>query len=99
MTTPADSMICSLEGIAMIDRSVVEALLYRVAYAALDHYPAKPVDEPGYTIDEDLDWCLQALDLPGKELDGLRERIRAVITDPTGHRQQFVRDLNALIGD
>jgi len=82
----------------MLDRSEAESLLYRVASAALSYYPDKPTLEPGYTIDEDIDWCLRPLShLPAHHLQTLRARIADIITDPTAQRQAFVRDVNALI--
>lgn len=81
----------------MLDRSQVDAAVYRVAVAAFTYYPDRPEVEPGYTIDEDLDWCLRPLQrLPHEELEALRERIRALITDPGADRQGFIRHLKSL---
>lgn len=81
----------------MLDRSQVDAAVYRVAVAAFTYYPDRPQAEPGYTIDEDLDWCLRPLHrLPQAELEVARERIHALITDPAGDRQGFIRYLNSL---
>ena len=81
----------------MLDRSQVDAAVYRVAVAAFTYYPDRPEAEPGYTLDEDLDWCLRPLRrLPQAELRALRERIRALITDPSADRQGFIRHLKSL---
>ena len=98
MTTPHTPDLSRKEPV-MFDQSIAEALLYRVAVVALGYYPTKPAEEHGYTIDEDLDWCLQVLDLPATQLSGLRDTIRDVITDPTRHRHQFVRDLMNTVPD
>ncbi len=82
----------------MLDRAEAESLLYRVASASLDYYPDKPTDEPGYTIDEDIDWCLRPLShLPDRYLQSLHARIAEVIADPTSRRRDFVREVRALI--
>ena len=49
------------EGPTMIDRSDCEATLYRIAICAFTYYPDKEADEPGYSVDEDVDWCLAPL--------------------------------------
>lgn len=81
----------------MIDRAQAEATTYRVAFAALTFYPDKPAVEPGFTIDEDLEWALQpVLDLPPTEFDLVRDVARATIADPTGHREELTRLLAEL---
>ena len=81
----------------MIDRADTEATLYRVAIAAFTYYPGKEHDEPGYTINEDIAWCLQPLAaLPAETLHELRETVRTLITTPTADRQAFIRYLAAL---
>lgn len=81
----------------MIDRADTEAALYRVAICAFTYHPDKERDEPGYTIDEDITWCLQPLTaLPAETLHELRETVRALITTPTADRQAFIRYLAAL---
>ena len=78
----------------MLDRADAEATISRVAFAAFTYYPEKPIEEPGYTIDEDLDWCLEPLrSLPSDEVAVLRERIRDLITGAADDRQAFIRDL------
>tara|TARA_R100000365_G_scaffold3528_1_gene11905 strand:+ start:13613 stop:13867 length:255 start_codon:yes stop_codon:yes gene_type:complete len=82
----------------MLDRTEAESLLYRVASAALGYYPDKPAREPGYVIEEDIDWCLKPLSrLPRRYHDTLRTRIREVVEDPTAHRYEFTRDVMALV--
>ena len=80
-----------------IDRADIEATRYRVAICALDYYPAKPEDEPGYTIDEDITWSIAPL--LGRDpaaLAQLREVIRDTIADPTTHRDALNYLLDAL---
>jgi hypothetical protein len=80
-----------------IDRAHTERTLHRVAICAFLYYPGKPDAEPGYTVDEDVDWCLAPLSshLPGPELDDIRGQIRALITDPLADRRAFVASLAA----
>ncbi len=81
----------------MIDRAQAEAATYRIAFAALTFYPDKPGVEPGFWIDEDLEWALQpVLDLPPTEFDLVRDVARATIADPTGHREKLTRLLAKL---
>ena len=84
----------------MLDRAEAEATLYRVAVCAFTYYPDKPIDEPGWTLDEDLTWCLAPLaGLPDHQLTAFATTIRTLITTPTADRQAFMRGLLALAGD
>lgn len=81
----------------MIDRTHAEALLYRVAVSAFGYYPDKPTAEIGYTIDEDIDWCLDAVpQIPAPHRTAMRDRIAEAITDPTRERESFSREVLAL---
>jgi hypothetical protein len=81
----------------MIDRADAEATEYRVAVSAFTYYPDKPAAEPGYSIDEDIDWCVAPLrSLPPERVQALRVRIREMITDPTADRQSFIATLKNL---
>lgn len=82
---------------SLIDRTDVEAALYRVAISAFTYYSDKEAEEPGYAIDEDLDWCLAPIagPLAGRR-DQLRATIRVMITDRTANRREFIALLAAL---
>lgn len=81
----------------MIDRAEAEATLYRVAVCAFTYYPGKETDEPGYRVDEDVDWCAAPLlGLPGPQFDEVRDQIRLLITDPLADRQAFISALGQL---
>lgn len=85
------------KGDRMIDRADTEASLARVAFAAFLYHPTKHLDEPGWTVDEDIDWALtplRALDPTVREM--WRDRIREAITNPAADRQAFIADLTAL---
>lgn len=81
-------------GLAMIDRAHVDDVIYRVAVSSFLYYPTKSIDEPGYTIDEDLDWCLARL--PVEQRAEFRDRIRVLVSDPGADRRGFVRDIRLL---
>ncbi|WP_341976053.1 hypothetical protein [Microbacterium sp. LWO13-1.2] len=74
-----------------IDQTDVEATLYRVAVSSFTYYPDKEAEEPGYTLDEDQDWCLAPLaGLPAGQRDQLGAAIRVMVTEPTANRREFI---------
>lgn len=84
----------------MIDRAEAEATLYRVAVSAFTYYPDKADLEPGYRVEEDVDWCSAPLrSLPPEQLDPLRATIRELITTPTADRRAFIATLDELAGE
>lgn len=84
----------------MIDRSHTEAVTYRVAVTAITYHPDKPTTDPGYTLDEDVDWCLEPLaGLPPETLTSVRAVVAETVVDPTAHRQTLQRRLDDLISD
>lgn len=85
------------KGAAVLDRSDVEAALARVAVAAFTYYPEKGIEEPGYVVDEDVEWAmepLRLLDAQGRE--EWWRRFTAAIADPSTDRRAFIADLMAL---
>lgn len=83
----------------MIDRSEAEATLYRVAICAFTFYPGKAAEEPGYRVDEDVDWCAAPLaGLPAALFAEMRATIAKIIVTPTADRQAFIRRLTELSG-
>ncbi|WES63910.1 hypothetical protein P0L94_15760 [Microbacter sp. GSS18] len=80
-----------------IDERQTDEVIYRVAVAAFTYYADKADVEPGYRVDEDIDWAIQPVHgLDPLELAALRERVRAAITDPTIDRQAFIREVTTL---
>ena len=97
MTNTSGPESVMMNGTTMIDRAHTEDTLYRVAVSAFTYYPGKETAEPGYRVQEDIDWCAQPLrDLPAEQRDEIRERIRIMITDPLADRQGFITVLSAL---
>ena len=74
----------------MSDRERVDAVLEHVAVLAFLYYPGIEADDPGYSLAEDIDWCLVRL---GDVSDAEQERMRALfaraITDPTAAREEL----------
>lgn len=84
----------------MLDRTQIDAAVCRVAIASFNHYSDKHIKEPGYTADEDLDWCMRPLrHLPQEERVQLRAQILQLITEPTADRQAFIKHLRSLSSD
>ncbi len=85
------------KGTVVIDRSDAEAVLARVAVAAFTYYPEKGVDEPGYAVEEDVEWAMERLRMLDPEARAeWWLRVTEVIADPAADRQAFVADLMAL---
>lgn len=84
----------------MFDRTQADDFKHRLGIAAIGYYPSREQREPGYTIDEDIAFCLDALpDIPDLYRQRMQARIAEVITDPTAHREQFLTELFALVPD
>lgn len=82
-----------------IDQRQADEVVYRVAYAAFTYYPEKPDVEPGYHVDEDVDWAVEPVRaLEPLRLAALRDRVREVISNPTADRRAFIRYTSALAG-
>lgn len=81
-TTPASTQL---------DRAVAETVVYRVALSAFTYFPGKAEREPGYSLVEDIDWCLAPIP-PEIRLraGGLRAQVADVITNPGADRQAFM---------
>lgn len=84
----------------MSDREHADAVLEHVAVLAFLYYPGIEVDDPSYSLDEDIDWCLVRL---GGVSDTERAQMRGLfaraITDPTATREELFTALTKLDGD
>ncbi|MGA1827898.1 hypothetical protein [Microbacterium sp.] len=88
------------KGTTVLDRSDVENAFARVAVAVFTYYPEKIIEEPGYVVDEDVDWAMEPLrSMDAGALDQWRGRVNAVISDPTCDRRAFIADFMALAED
>ena len=83
----------------MSDRERADAVLEHVAVLAFLYYPGIEVDDPSYSLAEDIDWCLARL---GDVSDAERERMGVLlaraITDPTATREELFTALAELDG-
>ena len=91
----------TIKGAGMIfDRSDGEAVIFRAALVAFTYYPDKQLDEPGWTIDEDLAWCAESMEaLPAETQQELLHELRMLVTDSTRDRQGFIKHVLSLTGD
>lgn len=74
-----------------LDRAVAETVIYRVALSAFTYVPGKEDREPGYSLTEDVDWCLAPIP-PADRIRArdLRAQVEHVITHPDADRQAFM---------
>lgn len=74
--------------------------LYRVAICAFTYYPGKSKDDAGYSIDEDVAWCVAPLaSLAPDRIVELGGEIRTLIADPGADRRGFLATIAELFGD
>ncbi|ODT25797.1 hypothetical protein [Microbacterium sp. SCN 69-37] len=74
-----------------LDRAVAEAVIYRVALSAFTYFPGREDREPGYSLAEDVDWCLAPIPAADRiRVRGLRAQAEHVITHPDADRQAFM---------
>jgi hypothetical protein len=78
----------------MPNREEVDDVLQRVGLAAISYYPEIHVDDPEYTVDGDVSWCLEPVsDLTDEQRSAVREAIGLAITNPTVHRYALFQTL------
>ena len=71
-TSPRESWALGAHLHAMSDRERADAVLEHVAVLAFLYYPGIEVDDPSYSLADDIEWCLARL---GDVADVDRERI------------------------
>lgn len=66
-------------------------LLQRTALASLFYYPEVAVDDTDYSLEKDLDYCLEPMSgLDADDLSELRTIVGRVITNPSAHRAELI---------
>ncbi len=81
----------------MLDRELIDAALQRVSLLSFLYYPEIHVDEPDYSLSDDIDFCTEPLnELHGADLDELRQLIGRAIIDPSEYREEVFEALTAL---
>ncbi|WP_342000338.1 hypothetical protein MRBLWH7_001272 [Microbacterium sp. LWH7-1.2] len=83
----------------MSDRERADAVLEHVAVLAFLYYPGIEADDPSYSLDEDIDWCLARLDdVSDAERGRIAELFARAIRDPTATREELFTALAELDG-
>ena len=74
----------------MSDRERADAVLEHVAVLAFLYYPGIEVDDPSYSLADDIEWCLARLgDVSDVERERMGELFARVIIDPTTAREEL----------
>ena len=74
----------------MSDRERADAVLEHVAVLAFLYYAGIEVDDPSYSLAEDIEWCLARLgDVSDVERQRMRGLFARAITDPTATREEL----------
>lgn len=83
----------------MSDRERVDAVLEHVAVLAFLYYPGIEAHDPGYSLAEDVEWCLVRLgDVPDTERERMGGLFARAITDPSATREELFTALAQLDG-
>jgi hypothetical protein len=77
-----------------MDAEIADEIIRRAGTAALLYYPELPADDPGWSLNRDVDWVLEPRTSTGADVSALRELIAQVILDPTGIRHALVTALH-----
>lgn len=81
----------------MVDHELVDAALQRVSLLAFLYYPEIHVDEPNYSLSDDVDFCMEPLNaLDDTDLAELRQLTGRAIIDPSEYREEVFAALTAL---
>lgn len=81
----------------MADQGSVDDVLQRVGLAAMMYYPEIPVEEPSYSLEQDVAWCLEPLAGDPAAAERVRRAVGLAIVDPTAHRAGLFEALQSLV--
>ncbi|WP_022888161.1 hypothetical protein [Agromyces italicus] len=74
-----------------ISQEQFDDLLGRTALAALFYYPEVTVENGEYRIQDDVEYCLQAVEgLPAADIERLGQAVARAIADPTAYRSELL---------
>lgn len=74
-----------------ITQETTDVVFGRVSIVSFLYYPEVHVNEPDYSLTEDVVFCLEPLtDLTTEQRDELRYLVGQVIIDPTRYREALV---------
>lgn len=83
----------------MSDPERADAVLEHVAVLAFLYYPGIEVDDPSYSLVDDIEWCLARLgDVSDAERGRMGALFQRAITDPTATREELFTALAELDG-
>lgn len=83
----------------MSDRERADAVLEHVSLLAFLYYPGIEVDDPTYSLADDIEWCLARLgDVSDLERERMRGLFARAISDPTATREELFTALAELDG-
>ena len=81
----------------MIDSELADVALQRVSLLAFLYYPEIHVDEPEYSLNEDLDFCMEPLaELGEEDRKDVRQLFGRAIIDPSAYREEVFMRLTEL---
>lgn len=84
----------------MTTRENKDAAMQRVALLSFLYYPEVHVNEPDYSLNDDIDFCLEPLtELDTGQRDELRRLIGQAIIDPSAYREEVFAALTALVAE
>lgn len=73
---------------ATITQEIADVVNQRVAFFAFLYYPEVHINEPDYSLTDDVAFCLEPLtELTASQRDELRHLIAQAIIDPTAYRE------------
>lgn len=80
-----------------IAKEQTDVVFQRVGLLAFLYYPQVHVDEPGYSLTEDIAFCLEPLlDLNSDQTNEFRHLIGKTIIDPSEYRESLFHALTEL---
>jgi hypothetical protein len=82
----------------MITRENKDTVMQRVALLAFLYYPQVHVNEVGYSLSDDIEFCLEPLtEIDAGKRDELRHLLGQAIIDPSEYREEVFAALTELV--
>lgn len=73
---------------AAVEQETADGVLQKVGTLAVLYYPELQVDDPQFTLERDVAWCVEGVDgLVADDLALLKEAIGRTIINPTAYRE------------
>lgn len=71
-----------------VSKEEADQLTMRVGMMSLIYYPEIHVDQPAYSLTDDVAWCLESI-TDDQSRDELRDAVGRVIVDPSAGRSRL----------